>query len=79
MTGLVRVAIVTLAAVAPTAGPTSAQPKAPGVTGTEIVIGHIEAMEGIGDFTVPGPMRAQKPADLSHVHVAPSQVFNPLF
>jgi hypothetical protein len=79
MTGLVRVGIVTLAAVAPTAGPTSAQPKAPGVTGTETVIGHIETMKGIGNFTVPGLMRAQKPADLFHVRVAPSRVFKPLF
>ena len=83
MMGLVRVGIVTVAAVALTAGPASAQPKAPGVTDTEIVI----------DLTAPitfGPdrphglnavwlMRARKAADFSSVQVAPYQVFKPLF
>ncbi|MBF8287280.1 MAG: Peripla BP 6 protein [Candidatus Rokubacteria bacterium] len=46
MMGLVRAGIVTLAAVALTAGPASAQPTAPGVTDTEIVIGLTAPMSG---------------------------------
>jgi hypothetical protein len=83
MMGRVRVAVVTLAAVALTAGPASAQPKAPGVTNTDIVIGlsapiTFGADRHHGLNAVP-LMRARKAADLSHAQVAPYQVFKPLF
>ena len=83
MMGRVRVAVVTLAAVALTAGPASDQPKAPGVTNTDIVIG-LSAPVTFGPDRHHGLnavrlMRAQKAADLSYVQVAPYQVFKPLF
>ena len=83
MKGLVRGGFVALAAVALAAGPASAQPKAPGVTNTDIVIGlsapiTFGADRHHGLNAVP-LMRARKAADLSHVQVAPYQVFKPLF
>ena len=83
MMGLVRVAIVTLAAVALTAGPASAQPKAPGATNTDIVIGLTAPItfgpdRHHGSSAVP-LMRARKASDLFYDQVAPDQVFKPLF
>ncbi len=78
----VRVAIVTLVALALTAGPVSAQPKAPGVTDTEIVI-RVSAPITFGPDRHHGSsavrlMRARKAADIPPRQVAPYQVFNPL-
>jgi hypothetical protein len=77
MKGLARVGIVALAA-----GPAQAQPKAPGVTDTEIVIG-LSAPITFGPDRHHGLnavrlMRAQKAADFSYVQVAPYPVFKPL-
>jgi len=72
MMGLVRVGIVTLAAVALTAGPAPAQPKAPGVTDTEIVIGLTAPMSGpaaiYGNLAVAKEAWARYVNDLGGVH-----------
>jgi ABC-type branched-subunit amino acid transport system substrate-binding protein len=72
MMGLVRAGIVTLAAVALTAGPASAQPKAPGVTDTEIVIGLTAPMSGpaaiYGNLAVAKEAWARYVNDLGGVH-----------
>lgn len=83
MKGLIRAGFVALVALALTAGPAPAQPKAPGVTDTEIVIGLTAPItfgpdrpHGLNAVRL---MRARKAADLSSVQVAPYQVFTPLF
>ena len=72
MMGFVRVGIVTLAAVALTGGPASAQPKAPGVTDTEIVIGLTAPMSGpaaiYGNLAVAKEAWARYVNDLGGVH-----------
>ena len=83
MMGLVRVGFVALAAVALTAGPAPAQPKAPGVTDTEIVIGFTAPVTFVPDrhhgLNAVPLMRARKASDLFYDQVAPYQVFKPLF
>ncbi|MDO8478047.1 MAG: ABC transporter substrate-binding protein [Candidatus Rokubacteria bacterium] len=70
--GLVRVGFVALAAVALTAGPAPAQPKAPGVTDTEIVIGLTAPMSGpaaiYGNLAVAKEAWARYVNDLGGVH-----------
>ena len=72
MTGLVRGGFVALAAVALAAGPASAQPKAPGVTDTEIVIGLTAPMSGpaaiYGNLAVAKEAWARYVNDLGGVH-----------
>ena len=72
MTGLVRGGFVALAAVALAAGPASAQPQAPGVTDTEIVIGLTAPMSGpaaiYGNLAVAKEAWARYVNDLGGVH-----------
>src|SRR3990172_81028 len=72
MMGLVRAGFVALAAVALTAGPAQAQPKAPGVTDTEIVIGLTAPMSGpaaiYGNLAVAKEVWARYVNDLGGVH-----------
>jgi ABC-type branched-subunit amino acid transport system substrate-binding protein len=72
MTGLVRAGFVALAAVALAAGPAPAQPKSPGVTDTEIVIGLTAPMSGpaaiYGNLAVAKEAWARYVNDLGGVH-----------
>ena len=72
MTGLIRAGFVALVAVALAAGPAPAQPKSPGVTDTEIVIGLTAPMSGpaaiYGNLAVAKEAWARYVNDLGGIH-----------
>ena len=72
MSNLVRVAVLTVAAVTVVAAPLAAQPKSPGVTDTEIVIGLTAPMSGpaaiYGNLAVAKEAWARYVNDLGGVH-----------
>jgi branched-chain amino acid transport system substrate-binding protein len=72
MPNLVRVAVLTVAAVTVVAAPLAAQPKSPGVTDTEIVIGLTAPMSGpaaiYGNLAVAKEAWARYVNDLGGVH-----------